>query len=67
MLIRFFTEQADGLPTFAEYPRLRIILIYEVFYAFLIAHNAQFNAEVGVSLLRSLQGIMEHLLIHLAF
>ena len=43
MLIGIFAEQANGLPTFTEYPRLRIILIYEVFYAFLIAHNAQFD------------------------
>ena len=67
MLIGFFTEQADGLPTFAEYPRLRIVIIYEMLTAIGIAHNAQFDAEIRVSQSCSLQGISEHLPIHMVF
>ena len=67
MLIGIFAEQADGGLSATEYPRLWIVIIHEVFYAFLIAHNAQFDAEIRVSLLCSLQGFMQHLLIYLVF
>jgi hypothetical protein len=67
MLIGFFTKQADGMPTVTEYPRLWIVIIYKVFTAFCITHDAQFDTEIRVSPPRSRQGISEHLLIHLVY